>query len=260
MTNLLAFDDVSFAYGGRTVLSRFTADIATGSCIALAGPNGAGKTTLLRLAAGILQPRSGAIELSGRQLASMSRRTIARTVALVPQEVELAFPFTVEQFVQQGRTPYRGWFGSLSSMDRDAVEQALHLTGATHLSNRMFNQLSGGERQRVKIALGLAQSPQILLLDEPTQHLDIGRQLELIDLIQRLSERGLAIVAAMHHLELIEGTFSSVWLLSPGSPVRKGAPEEMLQPELLEAVFELPSNGRVSSRARDWTTKEASCR
>lgn len=241
MKDLLTFHGVTFGYGESTILRNLTATIPANACIALAGPNGAGKTTLLRLAAATLRPQSGQVRLNGQCLLSLNPRTIAQSVAMVPQHADVPFPFTVEQFVRQGRTPYLGWLGSFHQRDHDAVDRALDLTDTQHLRARIFNQLSGGERQRVKIALGLAQNPRLLLLDEPTQHLDIGRQLEVIHLIRQLYAQGIAIVAAMHDLGLIERTFSSVWLLAPGQTLRHGEPCQMLRPQLLEEVFQCPA-------------------
>lgn len=243
MTSLLRFNTLGFSFTDRTVFSNLEASIPPGACIALVGPNGCGKTTLLRLAAGTLKPTHGDVCLRGKPLTSLSQRTIARSIALVPQNVEVSFGFTVQQFVEQGRTPYLNLFGGLSATDRDAVEHAMELTDTASLRSRVFNQLSGGERQRVKIALGLAQQPSLLLLDEPTQHLDIGRQLELIDLVKRLHRHGIAILASMHELTLIESAFSTVWLLSPGEEMRQGPPQEMLRPELLDRVFDCPPSG-----------------
>ena len=161
-------------------------------------------------------------------------------VALVPQRFEVPFDFTVEQIVEQGRTPYLGLFSGLGRQDRIAVERALDLTAVTSLRKRIFNELSGGERQRVKIALGLAQEPRLLLLDEPTQNLDLGRQLELLDSIRVLNDEGVTILAAMHDLQLIPGAFSSVLLLGPNQEVRKGDPQDILRPEILERVFDCP--------------------
>ena len=241
MNALLTFSGVGFRYGERVILSDLSARVSRGACIALIGPNGAGKTTLFRLVAGTLRAHCGKILLHDQPIESLSRRAIARIIALVPQDVELPFPFTVEQFVQQGRTPYLRLFGGLNREDWNAVERAFELTDTAHLRNRVFNQLSGGERQRVKVALGLAQNPQLLLLDEPTQHLDIGRQLEMIAVIRRLAGEGIAIVASMHDLALVEGTFSRVWLLAPGQPMQQGAPSEMLRSQLLEQVFDCPA-------------------
>jgi len=244
VTPLLEFAQTSFSYEDRVVLRKINATISDGECIALLGPNGVGKTTLLRLAAGTLSPQAGEVRLQGQPLRRLKHGTIARSVALVPQDVDVPFAFTVEQFVEQGRTPYLRMFGGLQAADCTAIEDALDLTDTRSLRGRVFNQLSGGERQRVKIALGLAQQPELLLLDEPTQHQDIGRQFEMVDLIRSLKRKGIAILASMHDLTLIEGTFSSVWLLSPEEAMRKGTPEEILQPELLERAFNCPPRCR----------------
>ena len=246
MTPLLEFADTSFGYQGRALLRKISACISDGECIALLGPNGAGKTTLLRLAAGTLSPRAGEVRLRGHALECLKQRSIAMSVALVPQHVDVPFAFTVEQFIEQGRTPFLRMFGGLQASDRQAIEDAMDLTDTRSLRFRVFNQLSGGERQRVKIALGLAQQPKLLLLDEPTQQLDVGRQFEMVDLIRSLSRKGIAILAATHDLTLIEGTFSSVWLLSPEQDMRKGRPEEILQPELLERAFKCPPRCRAA--------------
>lgn len=245
MTPLLEFAGTTFSYGDRLVLNEISASVFDGECIALVGPNGIGKTTLLRLAAGTLAPKTGKVRLRGHPLGRFKQRVIAQSIALVPQNVDVPFAFTVEQFVEQGRTPFLAMFGGLQSSDRAAIEEAMDLTDTRSLRSRVFNQLSGGERQRVKIALGLAQQPRLLLLDEPTQHLDIGRQMEMVDLIHSLSRRGIAILASMHDLPLIEGTFSSVWLLSAEEPMRKGAPEDILLPEILERAFQCSPRHRT---------------
>jgi iron complex transport system ATP-binding protein len=237
MMPLIAFAHVDFAYGDRSILRDLDASVLENQCIAVVGPNGAGKTTLLRLAAGTLAPARGEVYLNGQDLRSLKQREIARSVAFVPQNVEVPFSFTVEQFVEQGRTPFLQMFGGLCSDDYEAMRRAMELTDTWSLRSRVFNELSGGERQRVKIALGLAQQPRLLLLDEPMQHLDIGRQFEMIDLIELLRREQIAIVASMHDLALIEGTFSSVWLMSQGEPMRQGSPEEILRPEVLEVAF-----------------------
>ncbi|HUA92175.1 MAG TPA: ABC transporter ATP-binding protein [Terracidiphilus sp.] len=256
MSELLNFSSVSFGYAGRLLFHDLNATVPAGASIALIGPNGAGKTTLLRLAAGTLRPTAGAIRLQESPLHTLSRRTIARSIALVPQNVDLPFPFTVEQFVHQGRTPYLRRFGSLDAQDREAVERALELTDTARLRSRVFNQLSGGERQRVKMALGLAQEPKLLLLDEPTQHLDIGRQAETMELIHRLHSRGIAIVAAMHDLHWIGDICTTVWLLSAGESMRCGPPGEMLQPEILARTFGHSASRMALQMARTEEQKE----
>jgi iron complex transport system ATP-binding protein len=240
VTPLLQFVDVSFSYEQRCVLQGVSFSVAGGECGALIGPNGIGKTTLLRLAAGVLACSHGTVSLAGCGLDTLRRGESARLVALVPQRFEVPFAFTVEQIVAQGRTPYLGRFAGFKRRDREAVERALELAGVTSLRNRVFNELSDGERQRVKIALGLAQEPRLLLLDEPTQNLDLGRQVELLDHIHALHDEGVTILAAMHDLQLIPGTFSSVLLLEPDKEVSKGRPQDILQPDILERAFDCP--------------------
>ena len=244
MSRLLEFAETSFGYGDRLLLNGINATISEGECIALLGPNGVGKTTLLRLAAGTLLPKAGEVRLKSQPLDRLQQRMIAQSVALVPQNVDVPFAFTVEQFIEQGRSPFLRMFGGLQPADREAIEEAMELTDTRSLRRRVFNQLSGGERQRVKIALSLAQRPQLLLLDEPTQHLDIGRQFEIVDLIRSLSRQGIAILASIHDFTLIEGTFSAVWLLSPEEGLYKGTPGEILQAELLERAFQCPPRHR----------------
>jgi iron complex transport system ATP-binding protein len=253
MTPLIEFVHVDFGYEEKLLLREVDAVVRQQDCIALVGPNGVGKTTLLRLASGTLSPKLGEVRLNGRALKTFKQREIARSIAFVPQQVEVPFSFTVEQFVEQGRTPYLKIFGGLGEVDYNAIRRAMELTDTWSLRDRVFNHLSGGERQRVKIALGLAQQPKVLLLDEPMQHLDIGRQFEMVDLIDMLRQEGIAIVASMHDLALIEGTFSSVWLLSTTDPMRQGTPAQMLRPEILETTFNCPPRhrSRLAERTRN---------
>ncbi len=241
MTPLLQFSQVSFSYAARALFQDLSFILPKGECAALIGQNGIGKTTLLRLAAGMALCSSGSISLGGSDLRRLSRTETARLVALVPQQVDVPFAFTVEQIIEQGRTPYLSFWGGLRPLDHKAVERAIELTDIGYLRHRIFNQLSGGERQRVKIAVGLAQEPQLLLLDEPTQNLDIGRQLELLDLIRFLKQSGVTILAAMHDLQLIQGTFSSVLLLSPDQHLQQGKPSEVMKQKILERAFNCPS-------------------
>jgi iron complex transport system ATP-binding protein len=240
MKPLLRFRDVSFDYGGRDVIRSVTLDLHEGSCTALIGPNGVGKTTLLRLAAGVLKCRTGHVFLNDDALHELPLKSVARSIAFVPQQLDLPFQFTVRQVVEQGRTPYLGLLRGPVRKDRIAVDRAMGLTDVSALQYRIFNELSGGERQRVKIALGLAQEPKLLLLDEPTQNLDIGRQVELIDLLHLLRAEGITIFASIHDLHLVEGNFSTVFLLSPDSPLISGSPEEVLKPSILEKAFNCP--------------------
>src|ERR1700761_82237 len=237
MNSLLEFRKVDFSYGARHVLNDIRLVVHEGSCAALIGANGAGKTTLLRLAAGALTATSGEVLLEGQSLSTMTRRERSCLVALVPQRLEVPFDFTVHQIVEQGRTPHLGFLRGPLHDDHLAIDRALELTDTSRLRDRIFNQLSGGERQRVKIALGLAQETRLLLLDEPTQNLDIGRQAELIDLLHHLRTNGITILASMHDLHLIPDNFSSVHLLGPDLSLSSGTADEILTSDNLASAF-----------------------
>jgi iron complex transport system ATP-binding protein len=238
MTPLLQLAGIGFSYAERHVLENIDLTLHRGSCTALVGPNGVGKTTLLRLVSGALLATAGQILMEGLPLAELTHKQRARLVALVPQQLDIPFDFTVQQIVEQGRTPYLGLLRGPMRDDRVAVERALALADVSLLRHRIFNELSGGERQRVKIALGLAQEPKLLLLDEPTQNLDIGRQAELIDLLHYLSGEGITIFASMHDLHLIQDNFSAVHLLGPDRSLTSGPPADILTPVRLATAFQ----------------------
>ena len=237
MSAMLQLCNASFCYEHRQVFEQISLTLNAGSSTALIGANGAGKTTLLRLASGTLKPVSGSVLLKGRPVAEMSHQERARIVALVPQQLEMPFDFTVQQIVEQGRTPYLGLLRRSALEDRDAVNRALQLTDTVRFRHRIFNQLSGGERQRVKIALGLAQRAELLLLDEPTQNLDIGRQAELIDLLRHLRGEGITILASIHDLHLVDGNFDEVHLLASNGSLVSGTAPEVLTPDNLAKAF-----------------------
>jgi ABC-type cobalamin/Fe3+-siderophores transport system ATPase subunit len=237
MTPLIQFEGVNFSYGDRRVLANVSFTLDEGSCTALIGPNGAGKTTILRLISGSLKATSGSVLIEGNAPSEIPHRLRSQMVALVPQQLEVPFDFTVNQIVEQGRTPYLGLLRGPMPEDRIAVERALDWTDTLRLRNRIFNELSGGERQRVKIALGLAQGAKLLLLDEPTQNLDIGRQTELMELLRRLQREGITILASIHDLHLVPENFSAAHLLGPDHSLISGTPAEVLTPDHLSEAF-----------------------
>jgi cobalamin transport system ATP-binding protein len=238
MTNpALEFDSVSFAYHRARALEGVSFHVAPGEMVGLLGPNGAGKSTILKLAAGTLRPQAGRVCLLGDEASRLPRREAARRVAVVPQEFTVQFPYTVRQIVEMGRTPRLNLLGTLGAEDHTAVASALATTNIAHLADRVFNELSGGERQRVLLALALAQEGHILLLDEPTAHLDIRWQIETLELLRRLNaERGLTILAALHDLNLAARYFSRLILLNK-RVVADGPPSRALERELLGAVY-----------------------
>ena len=236
--SLLQVHDISFRYGQNMLFSALSLSLKRGEMVGLLGPNGSGKTTLLRLLSGVLQPQQGQILLEGRNLLSRGRRDVARRIALVPQELHMPFDFTVEHMVSLGRTPFvKPFLGSRTPHDQHVIQEAIEITGIASLAGHIFNELSGGERQRVIIAMALAQQPTVLLLDEPTSHLDVKYQIETLELVQKLNvERGVTVVAAMHDLNLAARYFSRL-LLFQRSVVADASPSEVLEPRLLSRVY-----------------------
>jgi len=237
-TPLLQAYDVSFGYQQKMLLYALSLLINKGEMVGLLGPNGSGKTTLLRLLSGVLQPQQGRVLLEGRDLRQWGRRGVARRIAVVPQELHMPFAFTVEHMVSLGRTPFvKPFLGSRGGQDQEVVRDAMKSAGIAPLAERIFNELSGGERQRVTIAMALAQEPSVLLLDEPTAHLDIKYQIETLELVQKLNrERGVTIVAAMHDLNLAARYFPRLLLFQRGI-VADAGPAEVLEPDLLSRVY-----------------------
>ena len=254
---ILEFRNVSFARGSRLVLDELSLTIEKGEMVALLGPNGIGKTTLLQLACRLLLPASGEILLQNRPLDQWSRQELPRSIALVPQQLEIPFDFRVEEIVTQGRVPYIPVFSSSTHVDREAVEEAMEAVDITDLRNRCYSELSGGERQRVKIAIGLAQQPKVMLLDEPTQHLDVGRQIELIALLRDLNRQGITIIAAVHDLNLVAENFSSVILLTPEPSWISGSVTDVLRPDLLERAFSVNRSALASYCVEQTRTESA---
>lgn len=239
MKPILEFLSVCFSYGRASLFQHASLAVQRGERIALVGANGTGKTTLLKLAAGLLRPAGGTILLEGHDLRQTPRNEIAKEIAYVPQQLVVPFDFTVEEIVEQGRTPYLQMFSGLREHDQQAVEHAMQVTSVTHLRRRVFNQLSGGEQQRVKIAVALAQEPRLLLLDEPTQHLDIGRQAEILELILELNGRGVTIISALHDLYAVQSCFPSIILLHVDRHIAHGDTSLILNQGAVERAFDI---------------------
>jgi len=221
-----ALDDVSFT-------------IEPGEILGVIGPNSAGKTTLIRLLTKVLSPTSGTIFVAGRPLPQLPSRAMAQQVAVVPQELPQSFPFTVEQLVLMGRYPHGG--GRLFETDDDMAiaRKAMAATGVLDLAPAPLESVSGGERQRAVIARALAQEPRLLILDEPTAHLDLRYQAECATLLHRLPrERGVTILLVSHDLNLAADLCDRLLLLAKGRVMRIGPPENVLDEALLASAFE----------------------
>lgn len=226
------------AGGERRVLNGLDLTVDRGEMVALLGANGSGKTTLLNVMAGTIRPSAGAIELFGRPLASWSRGEIARSVAVLPQSLELPAGFRVAEVVAMGRTAHGArWFGWTPG-DLRAVEDALRDADAADLADRPVTELSGGERQRVLVALALAQEPSLLLLDEPTTHLDIAHAAWLLASVARLRQlRGLTAVMVLHDLVLASAWSPRIAVLHAGHIVADGPPEEALRADIVRDAY-----------------------
>ena len=220
------------------------------SLTGLLGPNGCGKTTLLKLLSGVIAPARGSITLDGRPLADMSRRAVAQRVAIVPQETHPAFDYTVMEMVLMGRHPHLGPFQLEGPADLAIARDALAATGTVHLADRSYMTLSGGEKQRVVIAGALAQSPDVLLLDEPTASLDLGYQLEVAALLATLNrERAVTMVLATHDLNLAASLCDTLVLLRDGRLLASGPTDDVLTAPMVQQLYGVEADVQFNERA-----------
>jgi len=219
-------------YDGGEVLHGINLAVASGEFLGLVGPNGSGKSTLVRAVSRVLSPSGGSIVLDGRDLGAMGQREVARRVAVVAQEPAPPFDYSALEIVLMGRSPHLGRFAFEGERDFAVAAECLQATRADHLAARAITALSGGERQRVMIARALAQEPRLLILDEPTAHLDINLQIEVMDLVRRLNcERGLTVIAVLHDLNLAAQYCQRLVLLREGHLAADGPPAEVITPE-----------------------------
>jgi len=238
---MLEIHALHVSYGDKVVLADINLDVYKGEVVALIGPNGAGKTTLIRAASGVLRPRAGRICALGQDITRMPPNLRAFRLAVVPQARQLPANFTVYETALLGRTPYLGWMGRPDQQDHRRVVWALERTETLALENRLIGELSGGEQQRVLLARALAQDTPILLLDEPTAHLDLRHQSGLLNLVKELArEQNLAVLMALHDLNLVALYSDRVALLVDGHLRATGAPNEVLTPEYLIESYQVP--------------------
>ena len=229
--------DVTVRRGGKNVVDGVSLHVERGAWVTLIGPNGAGKSSLLAAVSGLLRA-SGRIAVDRRRLGELGRRGLARLLAVVPQAPLLPPDMTVAEFALLGRTPYLGYFGRLGASDRAAAGEALSRLGLDRLAARRLGTLSGGERQRAVLARALAQGAPVLLLDEPTAALDIGRQQEVLELLAELhAERGMTVLAAMHELTLACQYADRLALIDSGRIVACGPPKEVLSEEAISTHY-----------------------
>lgn len=237
---MLKIQNLSVSYGSRRILHNVSFNVQSGEVLALIGPNGAGKSTLIRAASGVI-PYTGHVRTNGDDFASLSPIQRAKYIATVPQAVSMPPAYTVWETVLLGRTPYLGFLDQPSQKDEDIARKSLERVSALHFVERRVGELSGGEQQRILLARALCQATPILLLDEPTAHLDLQYQVGLLELVTELAHKdNLAVLIALHDLNLAAHYADRIALMVAGSIKAIGKPKEVLQPELIAEAYCLP--------------------
>jgi iron complex transport system ATP-binding protein len=225
-------------YGARAVLRDVNVSVAPGEMVALIGPNGAGKSSLLRCVTGLLTPNSGTVAIDGEPVSRIERGALARTLAVVPGETLVAFPMHVEELVALGRIPHERAVRGQDDADRRAVDGALERVGISELRGRDVRELSLGERQMCLVAMAVAQQARLLLLDEPTVHLDLRHQVTVMELLRDLAQRdGVTVLAVLHDVALARHFFDRLVLLDHGRLMADGPPDAVLSAANIESVY-----------------------
>lgn len=238
--NILKIENIGFSYENnhQETISNISFSVCRGEFLGIIGPNGSGKTTLLKLISGILKPSRGKIIAFGQELANLSIEKIAQFTSFVPQETSVIFDFKVKEVVFMGRLPFISRINGETIDDYKISRQAMEITKSLSLSEKNIHEISGGEKQRVFIAKALAQTPQLLLLDEFTSHLDLNFKYEMLNLLkQSLTENSLSIISVFHDLNLASIASHRLILLNEGKIVKIGTPQEVLNEENLQRVY-----------------------
>jgi iron complex transport system ATP-binding protein len=239
---LFEIKNLSFRYPSFSnfELQNVNLHIEKGNLIGILGPNGAGKSTILKLLAGLLSSQKGEITFGGQAIESLHSRERAKKIAYVPQSMHFTFPLTVWEIVEMGRHPYLGRFEPMKKKDKDICERALKLCDALDFKDRSYEELSGGEKQRVLLASALAQTPQVLLLDEPTLSLDLSHQVLLFEMIQKLhQEEALTVIVATHELNLAGRFLDRLILMKKGKVMAEGKPNKVLTPNNIKSTLDV---------------------
>jgi len=235
---ILDIENISLNFRDKSVLSDVSFSVEKGEFFVIVGPNGAGKTSLLKVLSGLQKVHQGSLTIKDKNISKYRRRNLSQIMAIVPQQIEVGFPFTVADTVIMGRTPHLGILGMEGDEDHDIAREAMEFTEVAHLADRKLYQLSGGELQRVIIARAICQQPEIILLDEPTTALDPAHQLKIMDLMEKFRrEQEITIVMVSHDLNLASMYGDRLLLLKDGRVVKTGDPGSVLDRELLEESY-----------------------
>ncbi len=238
MSKILGIKNISLNYRDKSILDDVSFSVDTGEFFVIIGPNGAGKTSLLKVLSGLEKSHQGKVDVSGKNIGAYTRRNLSQVLAIVPQHIEVGFPFSVTETVIMGRTPHLGILGMEGKEDFNIAREAMEFTDVAHLADRKLHQLSGGELQRVIIARAICQQPEIILLDEPTTALDPAHQLKIMDLMEKFrSENQTTIIMVSHDLNLAAMYGDRLLLLKEGIVVQTGDPKEVLNKKLLEESY-----------------------
>jgi len=252
MNTLLKINNLSGGYHKQRIINNVSLEIKKGDFIGIIGPNASGKTTLLRLMSRVLVPQEGNVILEDKDINQMSLKELCRKVAFVPQDTMINFSFTVFEIVLMGRIPHLKRMQLETKQDFAIAQKSLLMTDTTYLKEKGIDELSSGERQRVIIAKALAQEPVLLFLDEPTAHLDIGHQIQILDLLKKLNrDNGLTIVMVLHDLNLASEYCNRIVLLNEGRVFKQGTPLEVLTYQNIEVVYKtvvVVNNNPITSK------------
>ena len=261
MNGVMGTENLEYSYKEKKVLDGISLSVGKGEILGILGPNGCGKSTLLKNLNRNLSPEHGCVLIEGDDISAMKKKDIAKKVAVVPQSNEIRFAFTVREIVGMGRMPFQESLRGPSSEDERIINEAMEQTGISGMAGRLINTMSGGERQRVIIARAIAQTPDIILMDEPTLHLDISMQFEVLDLISDLSRRNnLTVVIVSHDLPMVARYCDRMILIHDHKIFAMGKPEEILTEENMKTVFGIDARFEKDERGANTVRLFGSCR
>lgn len=240
MSSSLAAEQISYRQSPSFSLNNISMRFPKQKITSIIGPNGSGKSTFLKVMTNLLKQDNGVVKIDGKEVSTMNSKELARKMTMLSQTHNHDLDFTVRELISHGRIPHRKWYEKLSNKDEEMIDWAISITNLSHLQYQSINQLSGGERQRTWIAMAVVQSPDILLLDEPTTYLDISHQLEIMDLVRYLNrELKMTIIMVLHDINQAAKYSDHLVVMKDGEIVRHGTPNEIINEELFRDIFSI---------------------